>query len=205
MGVWRAELQAMKPEVPCVLDDHQSPVKAELYVQLRLLVARDEYKAKIPRCYARRRFWEFVLTACTVASASLSYIRSTASYVAISSAVAAAVTSWKSHDELTRRTERYSNAVRDINDLVWWWKSLDDPERANTSYIARLVETGESILGTEQRAWSAAATSRDEEGAGSAGAHGMMPGNKGDTYSGRRQSGRGNRNRRVVPVTHAEL
>ena len=94
---------------------------------------------------------------CTIASATLSYGGTSAHWVAVSSAAAAAVTSWMSHDELTRRIERYSNAVRAINDLVWWWKSLDDAERANTAQISRLIENGEAILATERLAWIAAA------------------------------------------------
>ena len=121
---------------------------------------------------------------CTIASATLSYAGNTAHWVAVSSAVAAAVTSWMSHDELSKRIERYSSAVRAINDLIWWWKSLDDAERANTAHITKLIETGESILATERLAWIAAARKptrgdRDGDDGGEGGEVGMEGGSGG--------------------------
>ena len=159
------ELQARRAaelEEATIINDHQSPVPPALYVKMRLLVMRELYQLKIPRCYAWRRFWELVLTCCTVASATLSYLDSTSHYVAVSSSVAAAVTSWLSHVELSRRIERYSNTVRSINDLLWWWESIDDVERANTMNITKLIETGESVLATERLTWIAAARKNDE-------------------------------------------
>ena len=157
-----AELEGSQTVDAIFLDDHQSPVRPALYVEMRLLVMRKSYHLKIPRCYAWRRFWELVLTCCTVASPTLSYLENTSHYVAISSSVAAAVTSWLSHVELTRRIERYSNTVRSIDDLIWWWESLDDAERANTDIITKLIETGESVLATERLAWIAAARKNDK-------------------------------------------
>ena len=161
----RAELEGSQNADAALLDDHQSPVRPALYVEMRLLVMRKRYQLKIPRCYAWRRVWELILTCCTVASATLSYLDDTSHYVAVSSSVAAAVTSWLSHVELTRRIERYSNTVRSINDLIWWWESLDDAERANTANITKLIETGESVLATERLAWIAAARKNDEAAA----------------------------------------
>lgn len=159
----RASAEAHHADM-CFVDDHQSPVKPGQYVQLRLLQKREEYRHAIPRCYRWRRFWELILTICTVASASLSYAGSSAaSYVAVSSATAAAVTSWGSFDELAKRIERYSNAVRGINELVWWWKSLTDSERALNANITKLIEHGESLLSTERLAWLAA-VQRDQDG-----------------------------------------
>lgn len=145
-----------------IIDDHHSPVPPDRYVEMRLLAMCTLYQLKIPRCYWWRRFWELILTCCTVASATLSYLDSTSHYVAISSSVAAAVTSWLSHVELSRRIERYSNTVRSINNLVWWWKSIDDVERANATNTTKLIETGESILSTEWLTWIAAARKNDE-------------------------------------------
>ena len=130
---------------------------------------------------------------CTIASATLSYGGTSAHWVAVSSAAAAAVTSWMSHDELTRRIERYSNAVRAINDLVWWWKSLDDAERANTAQITRLIETGEAILATERLAWIAAArkpsddSDTDASAGGRGGGDAGTGGGGGAPSSGRRE------------------
>jgi hypothetical protein len=165
----RTELEAKQQDMRFLLDDHQSPVRPGEYVQFRLLVARKKFQRKIPQCYAWRRFWELILTVCAVASSTLSYLGSMAHWVAVSSATAAAVTSWVSHDELARRIELHSNAVRSIDDLIWWWRSLDDAERANHACITKLIETGESILATERISWIAAAKGEDKDADGSGG------------------------------------
>jgi hypothetical protein len=98
-------------------------------------------------------FWELVLTICTIASSALSYIGTSSHYVAVSSGTAAAVTSWVSYSDLLRKIELYNKTVRSINELLWYWKSLDDVERANIETINKLIETGEAILASERQAW----------------------------------------------------
>jgi hypothetical protein len=164
------DLEARKDELearhmPMLLDDCHSPVRPAHYVELRLQIMVEKYQREIPWCDKWRVFWEIVLTCCTVASATLSYLDGTSGYVAISSSVAAAVTSWLSHAELVRRIERYSKSVRAIDDLLWWWKSLDDAERAGIANITKLIETGEKILSAERLAWMAAARRGDKDSA----------------------------------------
>jgi hypothetical protein len=52
--------------------------------------------------------------------------------------------------------------VRSINNLVWWWTSIDDVERSNATNMTKLIETGESILSTEWLTWIAAARKNNE-------------------------------------------
>ena len=56
---------------------------------------------------------------------------------------------------------RYTTAVRSLERLMWWWKSLDDIERSNVEFISRLIEDGEAIISNERLAWLTAA--RKEE------------------------------------------
>ena len=77
--------------------------------------------------------------------------------------MATAVTSWVSHEELSRRIQLHSNAVRCIDDLIWWWRSLDDAERANTANITQLIQIGESILATERLSWIPASQGEDND------------------------------------------
>ena len=74
-------------------------------------------------------------------------------YVVVATSLAAGITSWNAHDDLSRRVSRYTNAVRSIERLLWWWQSLDDIERASASNIALLVESGEAIISAERLAW----------------------------------------------------
>ena len=52
---------------------------------------------------------------------------------------------------------RYTTAVRSLERLMWWWKSLDDIERSNVEFISRLIEDGEAIISNERLAWLTAA------------------------------------------------
>jgi hypothetical protein len=108
-------------------------------------------------------FWELVLTICTIASSALSYIGTSSHYVAVSSGTAAAVTSWVSYSDLLRKIELYNKTVRSINELIWYWKSLDDVERANIETITKLIETGEAILASERQTWITPEKNADKE------------------------------------------
>ena len=163
------ELIETRLDKDLLVDDHHAPVCPDHYVELRLRKMRRIFQKKIPYLHARMSFWELILSICTIASSVLSYIGTTSHFVAVSSGTAAAVTSWVSYNDLLRKIELYSNVVRAINDLIWWWKSLDDIERANTVTINKLIETGEQILAAERLAWVAAKQDDKgtEEGSGS--------------------------------------
>ena len=146
-------LQERRLDENFLLDDHQSPMRPDQYIELRLLVMLRKFQAKIPYYHKQMSFWELVLTICTIASSALSYIGTSSHYVAVSSGTAAAVTSWVSYSDLMRKIELYNKTVRSINELIWYWKSLDDVERANIETINKLIETGEAILASERQAW----------------------------------------------------
>uniref|UniRef100_A0A7S0XXN4 SMODS and SLOG-associating 2TM effector domain-containing protein n=2 Tax=Hemiselmis andersenii TaxID=464988 RepID=A0A7S0XXN4_HEMAN len=150
---------------PRYIDDFQSPVKPMQYVELRLLNHREFYQVRIPRCYMWMTFWQIVMAVLTVSGAVLAYIKSVSQFVAVSSAVAAAITSWGAYDDLGRRIERYTNAVRSINELVSWWKSLDDVDHASAENITRLIEMGENIINSERQSWLTATSSEDKKNA----------------------------------------
>jgi len=92
------------------IDDHQSPVRPQEYINLRLEQQVQFYKRRIPGCYRWRRFWELILGICALTSAALGYFFTTARYVGISTAVATAVTSLGAYSDLTKRIERYTSA-----------------------------------------------------------------------------------------------
>lgn len=48
-----------------MLNDHQSPITAEAYVQLRLLPVLKEYKAKLPHVYRRKTLLQITAFGCT--------------------------------------------------------------------------------------------------------------------------------------------
>ena len=156
-------LQERRMDENFPLDDHQSPVRPDQYIELRLLVMLGKFQAKIPYYHKQMNFWELVLTICTIASSALSYTGTSSHYVAVSSGTAAAVTSWVSYSDLLRKIELYNKTVRSINELIWYWKSLDDVERANIETITKLIETGEAILASERQTWIIPEKNADKE------------------------------------------
>jgi len=152
-------------EEPQAIDDHQSPVRPKEYIELRLQRQVKFYKLRIPVCYRWRCFWELILAVCTITSATLGYFSDTTRYVAVSTAVATAVTSLGAHNDLSRRIERYTSAVRSIDKLKLWWSSLDDTDKASAANIAKLVEHGESIITSERLALLSAVKNQQEQGA----------------------------------------
>jgi len=55
--------------------------------------------------------------------------------------------------------------VRSINELVSWWKSLDDVDHASAENITRLIEMGENIINSERQSWLTATSSEDKKNA----------------------------------------
>ena len=90
-------------------------------------------------------------------------------YVVVATSLAAGITSWNAHDDLSRRVSRYTNAVRSIERLLWWWQSLDEIDRSSTSNIARLVESGEAIISAERLAWLTAFKKEEKAKSGATG------------------------------------
>ena len=89
-----------------------------------------------------------------------------AAYVAVATSLAAAVTSWNAHDDLSKRIARYTSASRGIERLIWWWKSLDDIERASSANISLLIESGEGLITAERLAWLTALRKEEAEKGG---------------------------------------
>lgn len=137
-------------------DDHQSPVKPDIYIQLRLQNMIQFYQQRLP-VYTRLRFWlKLVLLSLTTLSSILAYLD--LSYVVVlATALTGAVVSWTEFSDMARKTERYTRAVRALKKLQLWWDVLTDVEKAGTENISLLIETCEDIIADERLAWQSTA------------------------------------------------
>mmetsp|Transcript_7134 Transcript_7134/g.18715 ORF Transcript_7134/g.18715 Transcript_7134/m.18715 type:complete len:198 (-) Transcript_7134:123-716(-) len=138
-------------------DDFFSPTKPAGYVALRLIKTKEFYQRRIPLYSAVRIFLTVATFACAGASAILARFNAS-ELVPIVSAFSAAVTAWIEFRDLDRKLERYSRSVRDIRNLVSWWSSLSEVEKASPENASRLVMQGEGIIRGEFSAWSSSAT-----------------------------------------------
>jgi hypothetical protein len=141
----------------CVTDDdHSSPVKPDVYIQLRLEKIMHFYQARLP-VYTRRRFLlRLLLLSLTTLSSILAYL-DRASFVVCATSLSGAVVSWSEYSEMARKIERYTRAVRALKKLQSWWEVLTDVEKAGTENISLLIETCEDIIADERLAWQSTA------------------------------------------------
>ena len=51
------------------------------------------------------------------------------------------------------QVERYTRAVRTINELLNWWRNLSEVEKASSDNISRLVLETEHAIFSEQTSW----------------------------------------------------
>lgn len=74
-------------------------------------------------------------------------------YVAMTTALAGAVTSWCEFTDVERKIGRYSTCVRNIKQMEAWWESLGDVDKASVENIQKLILGGEKILLGELGGW----------------------------------------------------
>ena len=70
---------------------------------------------------------------------------------------AAALTSWQEYTDVGRKTERYTRAAIELQNLLSWWKSLSEVEKASKGTISQLIHSAESIISEERLAWMSTA------------------------------------------------
>jgi len=144
-------------------DDFHSPVKPHEYVELRLLPAAEFFRARIPRATKTRFMMQLIVILCSAICAVITQVRGqAATFVAVVTVVSASLTSWLEFADLGQKVERYNTTVREIKNLLSWWRTLDGVEKANIDNIEHLIHTGEAILTNELRAWSQSGVSKEK-------------------------------------------
>ena len=83
-------------------------------------------------------------------------------WVMVATAAATIVTSWSEFSEDARKVERYSSAVNALKNLLAWWMSLGEVEKASRESIAHLVLEAEAIISQEQRSWTSTASKQED-------------------------------------------
>ncbi|CAE7738549.1 unnamed protein product, partial [Symbiodinium pilosum] len=132
-------------------------------VELRLLPAVDFFRGRIPRATTTRFVLQILVILCSAISAVLTQVGGQASsLVAVVSVFAGSITSWLEFVDLGQKVERYNGTVREIKNLLSWWRTLDGVEKASIDNIQHLVHTGEAILTGELRAWCQAGVSKEK-------------------------------------------
>mmetsp|Transcript_46060 Transcript_46060/g.108560 ORF Transcript_46060/g.108560 Transcript_46060/m.108560 type:complete len:91 (-) Transcript_46060:11-283(-) len=82
-------------------------------------------------------------------------------------AISAAVTGWMEFTSVAEKLSRYNSALVAFRNLLLWWNSLTQVEKASLAVVNNLVGTAENIICNEVNAWAAVqAEGKKEEGEG---------------------------------------
>eukprot|EP00929_Paragymnodinium_shiwhaense_P084674 TRINITY_DN452_c0_g1_i1.p1 TRINITY_DN452_c0_g1~~TRINITY_DN452_c0_g1_i1.p1 ORF type:complete len:993 (+),score=115.47 TRINITY_DN452_c0_g1_i1:91-3069(+) len=142
-----------KGELADGADDFHSPTQPSRYIQLRIQPAIDFYQQRIP-LHTRRVFsLELTIMLLGVLGSLLTYMEQV-EWVAMSTALASALVAWGEFSDGRSKVERYSKAVTALENLLSWWDSLSDVQKAGRESINKLVCTAEGIISQEQLAWT---------------------------------------------------
>ena len=142
-------------------------MQPDRYIALRIQEKIAFYKARIPRYNRWTTFFKFLTVVLSAAAAALSRYNLAAYVVAITSA-SAAITSWIEFADMPSKSQRYSLAVNALTNLLDWWSSLSDVQKASIDMISQLVTKCEAVISEEQTGWMSVSPSKEQEEAESA-------------------------------------
>ena len=100
--------------------------------------------------------FKLVILFCTLAATMLARYSLAIWVIGVSSG-AAALTSWQEFTDVSHKTERYNRAVFELRNLLSWWKSLSEVEKASKASIVQLVHSAEGVISEERLAWMSTA------------------------------------------------
>lgn len=176
----------LQPE-DSIPDDFHSPVQPQRYIRLRMAPALAFYKKRLP-AYTRRvmvlRMSVLLLgVAASVLAKQAAGTPLLNPLVTVVSAFAVAITAWVEFSDGERKVERYTRAARALKNLLAWWDSLGEVEKASKESIWHLIGTSESIIGEERLGWFSTrqklvpsnAVQADHSSGGSSDAEGSAP------------------------------
>ena len=146
-------------------DDFHSPVQPDRYIAMRIQKNIAFYENRIPRYNRWTSVYKIMTVLLSAVAAALSRYKLAALVVAITSA-STAITSWIEFADMPSKAQRYSLAVNALRNLLDWWRSLSEVQKASRDSIGELVTKSERVISEEQLGWMSVSKSRDEEAGG---------------------------------------
>jgi len=137
---------------PTGKDSHHAPASPDDYITWRLSPLLKFYQDRIPVYMWRRLIIQALFMIATVLTAVLSAADQT-NWTAIVVSISSALGSWQEFTCVDKKLERYGTVVATLHNLMLWWQTLPDVDKANTRHIENLVERTEHAAYSEQSAW----------------------------------------------------
>ena len=137
-------------------DDMQSPIQPHRYIELRIKPTLAFFAARIPTTNKWKTILKVIVVLLSVAASTLARYQFV-SLVVMATSASSAITSWDEFADLESKSERYTRAISGLRNLLDWWKSLTEVQKASRESIGHLVLTSEGIIGEEQIGWTSVA------------------------------------------------
>ena len=155
------------PESPEVqekesFDNNYSPTKPEDYIRLRILKMLRFYRKRLPNYARQRDFCQWIIMVGTVAGALIAFL-GFAPQVAIVTSVTTSVAAWLEFHSTAQKVSRYNGIIVSLSNILLWWDSMGDVDKASPMNIDLLVQMGEATLNAERGAWLSAGASKEDQ------------------------------------------
>ena len=148
-------------------DDFYSPVLPEKYVKLRLKSLLKFYKQRLPSYSSWNTALTVFLIVCSATSAVLARHGQNA-LMTVVVALASSITSWREFSDMHVKMIRYSHSIRQLEDCLTWWRSLDPVAKADPHVVKQLVQDVERVHALESAGWVAVSMDKKTSGGGGA-------------------------------------
>ena len=161
---------AFDPEDPEVQelvtrDTHYRPMTPDDYVSLRLLTMLRFYRSRLPRYARSLSLGTWTILVASSVGALVAFL-GFAAHVAIISSASAAIAAWMEFRSTAQKVSRYNAIIVSLKNILLWWDSMSQVDRASPVNIDLLVQMGEATLNAERDAWMSAGKPKGEnEGA----------------------------------------
>ena len=133
-------------------DDFYSPCRPTEYLNFRVKTSLSFYQARLPIYYRIKTNIQTFLLLGTFSGVILALLN-IASWAAIFTGVAGAVTAWSEFHGTEDKLTRYADVITQIDSIVLWWKMLSPVDQSSVAQISELVDRCESVFRDERQAW----------------------------------------------------
>ena len=100
---------------------------------------------------------------------SHSFTHSLTGQVAIVTSVTTSVAAWLEFHSTAQKVSRYNGIIVSLSNILLWWDSMGDVDKASPTNIDLLVQMGEATLNAERGAWLSAGASKEDQEKGKKG------------------------------------
>ena len=133
-------------------DDGFSFLTPERYIELRLEDQLNYYSNKTPKLEKQVKQMQIAILVAGGVGTLLAAVDAEL-WVALTTALATALTTWLVSRQLEETLVRYNQSAADLANVRDWWTKLSPAAKRNPKNIEQLVEVTEKVLETELSGW----------------------------------------------------